>query len=145
MGEKIEILFKSLSAGALIGYTFGGWTVLLTLLLILVVADWLSGWAAAWMNGELKSRVGYYGIARKVGIFVMVMIAHLIDVVLGNAHYFRDIVIFFYLANELLSVVENLGRMGLPIPNVILSAVKIFETKSEQGKEDQKQTNKEMN
>lgn len=132
MGEKIEILIKSLSDGALIGYAFGGWTTMLTLLLILVVLDWLTGWAAAWIGGELKSRVGYYGIARKVGIFAIVMVAHLVDMVLGDAHYFRDVVIFFYLANELLSVVENLGRMGVPIPNVILNAIKIFESKGEQ-------------
>ena len=144
MGERLEILVKSLSIGALIGYTFGGWTSMLTLLTILIVADWLSGWAAAWMAGELKSRIGYYGIARKVGILVMVMIAHLIDIVLGDAHYFRDAVIFFYLANELLSVVENLGRMGVPLPNVIMNAVKIFETRSNNESTSETQITKEM-
>lgn len=130
MEERVEILIKGLSGGALIGYTFGSWTGMLTLLLILVIFDWLTGWAAAWINGDLKSRVGYYGIARKVGIFAMVMIAHMIDVVLGDSYFFRDAVIFFYLANELLSVVENLGRMGVPLPDVIMNAVKIFESKS---------------
>lgn len=140
----MEILTISLSGGALIGYTFGGWTGMLTLLLILVIVDWLTGWTAAWIAGELRSRVGYYGIARKVAIFAMVMIAHLIDVVLGDAHYFRDAVIFFYLANELLSVVENLGRMGVPLPNVILNAVKIFESKSNNQAVSDKQTTKEL-
>lgn len=104
---------------------------MLTLLWWIVVIDFATGWAAAWINGELKSRKGFYGIARKVAIFLMVTIAHLIDRILGDAHYFRDAVIFFYLANELLSVMENVGRMGLPMPDVLRNAVKIFESRSQ--------------
>jgi toxin secretion/phage lysis holin len=61
----------------------------------------------------------------------MVTIAHLIDGILGDAHYFRDAVIFFYLANELLSIIENAGRMGVPMPDVLRNAVKIFESRSQ--------------
>ncbi len=104
--------------------------MLINLLLILVVVDWLTGWAAAWMRGELRSRVGFNGIVRKVAIFAVVAIAHLIDGVLGDMHMFRDAVIFFYLANELLSVVENMGKMGVPMPPIIRNAVHIFESRS---------------
>ncbi|MGR6765340.1 phage holin family protein [Paenibacillus sp. T2-29] len=131
MHEKVDQAIKSLSAGAMIGYFFGGWTTMLTLLWWMVVIDFFTGWAAAWINGELKSRKGYYGIARKVAIFLMVTIAHLIDRILGDAHYFRDAVIFFYLANELLSVIENVGRMGVPMPDILRNAVKIFESRSQ--------------
>ncbi|UNL94002.1 phage holin family protein [Paenibacillus polymyxa] len=131
MHEKVDQAIRSLSAGAMIGYFFGGWTTMLTLLWWMVVIDFFTGWAAAWINGELKSRKGYYGIARKVAIFLMVTIAHLIDRILGDAHYFRDAVIFFYLANELLSVIENVGRMGVPMPDILRNAVKIFESRSQ--------------
>lgn len=104
--------------------------MLITLLLVLVVVDWFTGWAAAWTRGELKSRVGFNGILRKVLIFVVVAIAHLVDQVLGDLHMFRDAVIFFYLANELLSVVENMGKMGVPMPPIIRDAVHIFESKT---------------
>ncbi|MEC0183626.1 phage holin family protein [Paenibacillus peoriae] len=131
MNEKVDQVVKGLSAGAMIGYFFGGWTTLLTLLWWMVIIDFFTGWAAAWINGELKSRKGFYGIARKVAIFLLVTVAHLIDRVLGDSHYFRDAVIFFYLANELLSVIENVGRMGVPMPDVLRNAVKIFESRSQ--------------
>ncbi|WP_425501729.1 phage holin family protein [Saccharibacillus qingshengii] len=65
---------------------------------------------------------------------VVVAVAHLVDQALGDLHMFRDAVIFFYLANELLSVIENVGKMGLPMPPILRNAVRIFEsrTKSEE-------------
>lgn len=133
MNEGIANVIKIVSAtvGAGAGYIFGGWGILVNLLLILVVVDWLTGWAAAWIKHELRSRVGFEGIARKVAIFLVVTIAHFIDVALGGTGYIKDAVIFFYLANELLSVIENVGRMGVSMPGVLLNAVKIFESRSE--------------
>ncbi|GAF06833.1 holin [Paenibacillus pini JCM 16418] len=98
-------------------------------LLILVIADFVSGWIAAWINGELRSMKGYIGIAKKVGIFLIVTVAHTIDGVLGDLHYLRDAVIFFYIANELLSIIENYGKMGLYVPEVLLKAVAVLESK----------------
>lgn len=137
MGEWSGQIIKTISAvlGALTGYMFGGWNMLLHLLLLLVIFDWLTGWAAAWINGELKSRKGYHGIARKVAIFSLVVIAHFIDVVLGDLRYFQNTVVFFYLANELLSIIENVGRMGLPVPNLFRKAIEIFNQKSGEGSE----------
>lgn len=132
MGEPWPQIIKIVSTafGGAAGYLFGGWDVLINLLLLLVVVDWLSGWAAAWMRGELKSRIGFKGIIRKVTIFVVVAIAHFIDQALGSLRYFQDAVIFFYLANELLSVIENMGKMGLPMPDILRNAVQIFESKT---------------
>ncbi|MDO7908413.1 phage holin family protein [Paenibacillus sp. JX-17] len=133
MNEGVSTIIKGIATafGAVAGYLFGGWSVLINLLLIMVNVDWLTGWAAAWIRGELKSRVGFEGIARKVVIFLIVTIAHFVDVALGNLHYFQDAVVFFYLANELLSIIENVGRMGVPMPDVLRNAVKIFESKTE--------------
>ncbi|MET3943183.1 toxin secretion/phage lysis holin [Paenibacillus sp. PvP094] len=132
MNEGISNVIKMISAalGAGTGYLFGGWNMLIHLLLILVVVDWLTGWAAAWIKHELRSRVGFEGIARKAAIFLIVTISHYIDLAWGNTGYIQDAVVFFYIANELLSVIENAGRMGLPMPDALRNAVKIFESKS---------------
>ncbi|SMF88124.1 toxin secretion/phage lysis holin [Paenibacillus uliginis N3/975] len=131
MGEWSHVI-KTISAvsGALMGYMFGGWSLLIHLLLWFVIVDWLTGWAAAWINGELKSRKGYFGIARKVAIFLLVALSHFIDNALGGLQYFQNAVVFFYLANELLSILENVGRMGLPVPKVLRKAIEIFNEKS---------------
>ncbi|WP_422658193.1 phage holin family protein [Paenibacillus sp. EC2-1] len=137
MYEHIGQLFKMVlaGAGAVTGYFWGGWSLLLHLLLWFVIIDWLTGWAAAWMNGELKSRIGYIGIARKITIFLIIAITHLVDRVLGEMNYFQNTVIFFYLANELLSIIENVGRMGVPIPQSLRNVVRVFQSKSEEENE----------
>lgn len=137
MGEWSGEIIKTIStvSGALMGYMFGGWSLLIHILLVFVIIDWLTGWAAAWINGELRSRVGYYGIARKVAIFLLVAVSHFIDMALGGLQYFQNAVIFFYLANELLSIIENVGRMGVPIPQVLRGAVKVFNKKSGEGEQ----------
>lgn len=137
MYEHIGQLFKMFLAatGAVTGYFWGGWSLLLHLLLWFVIIDWLTGWAAAWMNGELKSRIGYIGIARKMTIFLIIAITHLVDRVLGEMNYFQNTVIFFYLANELLSIIENVGRMGVPIPQSLRNVVRVFQSKSEEENE----------
>lgn len=136
MGEWSTVI-KTISTalGALAGYLFGGWSLMIQLLLVLVVLDWLTGWGAAWMKGELRSRRGYEGIARKVTIFGLVAISYLIDQLLGGQQYFYNAVVFFYLANELLSIIENVGRMGIPVPKVLRRAIQIFNEKSGEGSE----------
>ena len=130
----MENWFKPVVAvsGAAASYLFGGWSSLLSILLTFVVLDYVTGFAAAAKEGKLNSEVGAWGIAKKVGIFAIVAAAHLVDTALGDAHLFRDAAIFFYLANELLSVTENLGRIGVPIPGAIQRAVEILRGKSEE-------------
>ena len=126
-------LFKSLVAacGAVVSYLFGGWNALLGVLLAFVVADYATGVLAAAVEGRLSSAVGMRGIARKVMIFVIVAMAHLADTVLGDGHMIRDAACFWYLANELLSIIENAGRIGVPIPPAISRAVEILRGKGE--------------
>jgi toxin secretion/phage lysis holin len=111
-------------------YLFGGWSGVLSALLVFVVVDFLTGVAAAGSAGELKSKVGMIGIARKVFIFAMVAVAHLVDGILGDAHMFRDAAAYFYIANEVLSIIENGGKLGAPIPPAIVQMVEVLKGKS---------------
>lgn len=112
------------------GFLFGGWSVLLTILLAFMVVDYISGVVAAGYEGKLSSKIGYIGIARKVMILAIVAVAHLVDTALGDAHLFRDAAIFFYLSNELLSLLENAGRLGAPIPPMLQKAIAVLRGKS---------------
>jgi len=129
----LENLYKSIVAvgGAAASYLFGGWSALLSVLLTFVVLDYVTGFLAAAKEGKLNSEVGLWGIAKKVAIFFVVAVAHLVDTALGDANLFRDAAIFFYLANELLSITENTGRLGVPIPTAIQRAVEVLRGKGE--------------
>lgn len=115
--------------GAIASFLFGGWSALLSILLTFVVIDYLSGVVAAAVKGQLSSSVGFIGIAKKVGIFAIVAVSHLVDTALGDQHVFRDAAIFFYLANEALSIIENIGVIGLPIPEQLKNAVEVLRKK----------------
>ncbi|WP_373865042.1 holin family protein [Paenibacillus amylolyticus] len=112
-------------------YLFGGWSGVLGVLLFFVILDYLTGVAAGGATGKLKSKIGLIGIARKVFIFAMVAVGHLVDGILGDGHIFRDTVAFFYIANELLSITENGGKLGAPIPNVIKQAIEVLKGKGD--------------
>lgn len=129
--------FFAAAGGAIASFLFGGWSALLQVLLGFVVLDYVSGMTAAAIEGTtgkgpgLSSAVGLRGIAKKVFIFAMVAVAHMVDRVLGEAHLLRDATTFFYLSNELLSIIENIGRIGVPIPPVIKQAVQLLKGKGE--------------
>jgi len=137
--ERVGMYFKGLVAigGSALTWAFGGWTQTMGVLLLLVVADYLSGLAAAAVESGkeggkgLSSRVGYVGVIKKLGIFLIVAMAHQLDGILGGAHALRDAAIFFYMANELISVVENAGRVGLPLPPVVLKVIEVLKKKGE--------------
>ncbi len=136
MNLNAESIFKSIVAigGGAASYLFGGWSSLLEILLAFVIIDYITGFVAAGIEGKLASEVGLKGIAKKVFIFVMVAAAHLADQAAGT-QIIRDAAIFFYLANELLSIIENSGRIGLPVPPIISHAVEILKEKGEVSKE----------
>ena len=101
------------------------------MLLAFVVIDYITGVLASALEGKLSSNVGRKGIAKKVFIFVIVAIAHVVDVCLGDGNLFRDAAIFFYLANEMLSIIENAGRAGVPVPDILQKAIELFKSKSD--------------
>ncbi|WP_369683963.1 holin family protein [Evansella sp. LMS18] len=118
--------------GAALSFLFGGWTGLLAILVAFVVLDYITGLLAAYIEGKktgttkLSSKAGFTGIARKLLIFALVAAGHLIDKILGNSHLIRETVIFFYIANEALSIIENAGRAGVPVPDLLKRAVHVF-------------------
>ncbi|MGG3839636.1 phage holin family protein [Paenibacillus thiaminolyticus] len=129
--ERWDLFFKSgaAAAGGAASILLGEWSGLLTALMIAVAIDYVTGVMASGAEGRLRSSIGLIGIARKVFIFFVVAVAYQVDSVLGDQHLLRDATIFFYLANELLSIIENGGRLGVPLPQVLLKAVEVLKTK----------------
>ncbi|MNO74581.1 Holin family protein [compost metagenome] len=127
MENMYKAILPTLSIVA--GFLFGGWSPLLSILLVFIVIDYVSGVVASGYEGKLSSKIGYVGIARKVMILAIVAVAHLVDTALGDAHLFRDAAIFFYLSNELLSLIENAGRLGAPVPDILKRAVAVLRGK----------------
>lgn len=97
---------------------------MLAVLLTLVVIDYVTGVMASYIVGNLTSDAGLKGIAKKVFIFAMVAVAHIIGLLLGDTSLIKDAVIFFYIINEIISIFENAGRAGIPLPAKIKKAVK---------------------
>ncbi|RAK21158.1 toxin secretion/phage lysis holin [Anoxybacillus vitaminiphilus] len=131
--ERFEVVYKTGAAviGAVVGFLFGGWSKVLILLITLVVIDYATGFLAGAVERKLSSKVGFRGIAKKIMIFVMVAVGHLVDTAIGTNHMFRDAAIFFYCANELVSILENAGRMGLPVPDRLQQTVDILKGRGE--------------
>lgn len=110
--------------GAWLAAYLGGLDGLVYALIIFVAADYITGVLAAINERRISSAVGFRGIARKILIFTLVGLAHLIDThVIGTPGVLRAAVIFFYLSNEGISLVENATRLGLPIPTQMRGAL----------------------
>ncbi|HAC3963435.1 TPA_asm: holin family protein [Listeria monocytogenes] len=134
----MEVILKIgiLGFGAIFGYLFGEVDLLVKVLVCFIVADYISGLLASGYLGELSSKMGFKGIAKKIAILILVAIAHQIDLILGTHNTTRDAVIFFCLANELISILENFVRMGMKVPEVLKNLILIFDSKS--GDEEEK-------
>ena len=110
--------------GGIIGFMFGKLDGLITALIVFVTIDYVTGFICAWAEKKLSSEVGAKGIAKKVFIFFLVAVANVIDTqILKEGSTLRTAVIFYYLANEGLSTVENAARLGLPVPPKLKDAL----------------------
>lgn len=115
MKESIQLAFTAL--GGALGTVLGGWDGFLYALVVFVIVDYLTGLMAAGVKKELSSEIGFRGICRKIFIFLLVMVAHIIDSqVIRDGSVVRTAAIFFYLSNEGISIMENAAVVGLPIP-----------------------------
>ena len=124
--------------GGAIASIFGGWDSALTTLLLFMVVDYASGLIVAGVfkkstktsTGGLESRTGWKGLCRKCVTLLFVIVAYRLDLVIGT-NYIRNAVIIAFIVNELISLVENAGLMGVPIPKVITKSVDILQKKAE--------------
>lgn len=128
--------------GTFLSFIFGDWDVALQCLVIAVALDYISGVIKAFVNKELSSKIGVRGLLKKVGVFVIVALAVLLDKVSGSTGAVRTLVIYYFVANEGLSIVENLGEAGLPIPDVIKRALKSLKNESKGKKNGKKLSTK---
>ena len=126
------------TVGSLIASSFGGWTESLTTLLIFMLIDYVTGLIVAGVfkkslkteSGALESRAGFKGLCRKGAILLFVLIGYRLDLAVGTT-YIRDAVCIAFIANELISIVENAGLMGIPIPAVIMKAIDVLKSKTD--------------
>lgn len=124
--------------GALVAQLFGGWTSGMTTLIIFMAIDYISGLTVAGVfhrskkteTGTLESRTGFKGLCKKGMILLYVLIAYRLDLTIGT-NYIRDAVTIGFIANEGLSIVENAGLMGVPLPKPITEAIDVLMNKRE--------------
>ena len=137
--NSIQLVFTAV--GGWLGYFLGGCDGLLYTLLAFVVLDYVTGIMCAVADHKLSSAVGFRGIFRKILIFALVGVGHLLDVqVLGAVGVLRTAVIFFYLSNEGVSLVENAAHLGLPIPAKLKAVLEQLHDRAEKEGEDDEQT-----
>lgn len=136
-----ETSFKTIIGliGGTIATMFGGWDSALTTLVIFMGIDYLTGIIVAGVfnksekteNGALESRAGFKGLCRKGVTLLIVLVACRLDIVLGS-NFVRDATIIAFIANETISIIENASLMGIPMPQVIVHAIEVLKTKSEE-------------
>ena len=135
---KGVILTATGMIGSLVASFFGGWTASLTTMLIFMGIDYVTGLIVAGVfhkskktdSGALESRAGFKGLCKKCMMLLFVLIGHRLDLAIGVT-YIRDAVCIAFIANELISIVENAGLMGVKIPKVIAKAIDILNKKGD--------------
>ena len=117
---------------AVCGFLWGEFDGLLYALIAFMTIDYVTGLVVAWIRKELSSEIGFKGIAKKVFILALVAVGHILDVhVLGGGAVCRSAVIGFYIANEGISILENAGNIGLPLPKKLIEVLQQLKSKEE--------------
>lgn len=128
--ERVGLCFAGI--GGALGVVLGGFDGFLYALVLFCVVDYATGIVVAIEKKTLSSEIGFRGIAKKCMIFILVAIANVVDTkVIGTAAVLRTAVIFFYLSNEGISILENAGAMGLPIPKKLREVLLQLEDEGE--------------
>ena len=131
----VRIHYLGAILGGIGGFLFGSWDLPLQILLVAMVLDYISGMLKAFYLGEVSSRTGYKGLIKKVGILFTIVVANLTDLILGLT-IFRSAICMFFVMNELVSVLENIALLGVPIPEFLSS--KLIQTKDLSIKKEEK-------
>ena len=119
--DKIDILIGFI--GGISSYLLGKWDILMNTIIIFMILDYVSGMSASWLTKSWSSEIGYKGLLKKGMIIVMIIISVRLDSILGDETIFRNVVTFFYISNEGISIIENCVKLGLPIPSKIRNAL----------------------
>ena len=110
-------------------FLLGGIDIALISLLIIIVLDYVTGILSAFYNKQLSSKIGYKGIIKKVSYFIIILVAVLLDRLLGETNLIRTFMIYYFVANEGLSIIENVGEMGIKLPKKLLDALEQLKNK----------------
>ena len=136
---RANILYSVVGAvGGFVAMVFGGWSDALITLIIFMSVDYITGLAVAGIftkskkseNGALESRAGFKGLCRKGVALLIVLVAVRLDIIMHTS-YIKDAVIIAFIANECISIIENAGLMGVPVPSVIAKAIDVLRKDSE--------------
>lgn len=121
LSEKIGLIFAS--AGILLTWSFGGWELGLQILITCMTLDYILGIVTGYKNDELDSRKGFNGLKKKFTVLIVLILAVLLDRLTSQEWVFRTAVIYFYIAMEGLSILENAAKLGVPIPDKLKKAL----------------------
>ena len=125
MENFMDIRYWSAGAGAAMGEYLGSFDSLMYALMAFIVTDYITGLMCAIVERNLSSEIGFRGICHKVFILMLVGVANVLDVhVIGSGCVLRSAVIFFYISNEGISIIENAARIGLPVPEKLRAVMK---------------------
>jgi len=128
--NSLQVVFAAV--GGCLGWFFGGFDGFLYVLLAFVIVDYITGLMCAVIDKKLSSEIGFKGIFKKVLIFIMVGIGNILDVqFIGDGNALRTAIIFFYISNEGVSLLENAGHIGLPIPAKLKAVLEQLHDRSE--------------
>lgn len=120
--DKLDIVIGFI--GGISSYLLGGWDILINTIIIFMILDYVSGMSASWLTKSWSSEIGYKGLLKKGMIIVMIIMSVRLDSILGDEMLFRNVVTFFYISNEGISIIENCVKLGLPIPTKIKNALR---------------------
>jgi len=131
--NTLQVAFAAI--GGFLGWFLGGWDGFIYALVVFIIIDYITGLMAAAVEKKLSSDIGFRGILKKVLIFMLVGIGHIIDKnLIGDGSVLRTAVIFFYISNEGISIIENAGRIGLPVPQKLKDILEQLKSKEDTSK-----------
>jgi toxin secretion/phage lysis holin len=124
-GKIMKYMFNFFTSTVLttVLYFLGGWDMALKTLLIIIALDYLTGVCDAMANKKINSKIGAKGIIKKVGYLIIVAVSVQLDQIVGDTGAIRNLVIYFFVANEGISILENWGSMGLPLPEKVMEVL----------------------
>ena len=130
----MDNIFKNIMAAVctLISFLFGDMEGLMVALVALIILDYISGVIAAAVEKRLSSEVGAKGIAKKIFMLLIVALANIVDTsVIGDGHVLKTVTVVFYICNECISLIENAGRIGVPVPKKLLDVLEQLKNSDE--------------